>query len=116
MLCVLASTVALLAVLYPARASQAAPADKTAVRSAAPVAKPVSPITVNVNVNVRVSHDTRVDVNIGAPFTPIVGSVQIPDFVQHLLSGFFKAPASSTPKAAPPSGSYVTPPGRPAAK
>lgn len=65
---------------------------------AQPVAKPVSPITVNVNV--RVSHDTQVDVKIDAPVTLVIGTLQLPDFVQSLLGGLFKKQDPS-PAAAP---------------
>ena len=86
----------ILAVLCPAGVGLSAPAEKAAAQ---PPAKPVSPVTVNVNVNVRVSHDTKVDVKVEAPFTPVIGTVQLPDFVQHLLSGLFKMPIPPAAKA-----------------
>ena len=116
MLSVLVSTVALLVAFCPAGVGRAAPADNAATRSADSPAKPVSPVSVNVTVNVRVSHDTKVDVRVNAPFTPIIGTLQIPDFVQKILGGFFKSPDSPATKAAPKSGSAINAPGSPAAK
>lgn len=103
----------ILAVLCPAGAGLAAPAEKAAAQSAS---KPVSPVTVNVNVNVRVSHDTKVDVKIEAPFMPVIGTVQLPDFVQHLLSGFFKMPSPPAAKVPATPDSTVKPSPGPAKK
>lgn len=65
----------------------------------APVAPPVN---VNVTVNVHVSRDVNVDVKIDAPFTPVIGTLQIPEVVQRLLGNFlFKSPSPPPSKAAP---------------
>jgi len=56
-----------------------------------------APVNVNVTVNVRVSHDTKVDVRIEAPCAPVIGSLQLPDFVQQFLGSFFKTPTKPAP-------------------
>jgi hypothetical protein len=82
------------------RMSRAAEPGKKA-EAAAPAPKPVSPVSVNVIVNVRVSHDTKVDVRIDAPFTPVVGSLQLPDFVQRMVGSLFKTPDAPATKPGP---------------
>ncbi len=97
MLVVLSSAMAILAI-----AGSAPAAEKSVPPAAASQAKPVAPVTVNVTVNVRVSHDTNIDVRIEAPVTPVIGSIQIPDFVQNLLTGFLKPSSPTQPKPASP--------------
>jgi hypothetical protein len=96
-LLVVCLAVACLATFCLPGASPAAAADKTA---ATPPAKPPHP-PVAVNVNVVVNVHTNVNVRIDAPFTPVVGSVQLPDFVQRFLAGFFDRSAKATPKPGP---------------
>lgn len=95
-------TTVCLAIFCPFGAIQAAPTEKKPESVAPASPKPVAPVNVNVTVNVRVSHDTKVDVRIEAPFTPVIGSLQLPDFVQRFVGGFFKTSDAPTTKSLSP--------------
>ena len=86
-----------LVTVAPTVGRAAGAAEKKPAPPAVEHAAPLAPVNVNVIVNVRVSHDTKVDVKIEAPFMPVIGSVQLPDFVQHFLGGFFKPVAKDAP-------------------
>jgi len=83
---------------------QAQPVEKVVkaavVKSAESQPVPASPVNVTVTVNVTVNRNIDVEVSANLTPIPIIGSVQLPDFVQRLIEGFIK-PTGAAPQKAP---------------